>query len=156
MLSVNRWSILEKHYVQTFKTFLRHCKRFDNVSKTLPNKCYYTLFIRPLKNVIKMLCVCWCILSSVNMSPVTWTHEYSYHPWRVSRLFMSLVTCTYDYSCHPWRVLMNILSSVMWTHVTRDVCSCHPWHTNEYSCHSWRTHEYSCHPWRTHEYSCHP
>ena len=33
--------------------------RFDNVSKTLLNKCYYTIFIRPLKFVIKMLCVCW-------------------------------------------------------------------------------------------------
>ena len=60
MLPVNRQSILDKHYMQTFyKRSWDIVKRFDNVLKTLPNKCYYTLFIRPLKNVMKMLCVCW-------------------------------------------------------------------------------------------------
>ena len=62
MLPVNRQSILEKYYMQTFyKRSWDIVKRFDNVLKTLPNKCYYTLFIRPLKNVMKMLCVCWVI-----------------------------------------------------------------------------------------------
>ena len=60
MLPVNRQSILEKYYMQTFyKRSWDTVKRFDNVLKTLPNKCYDTLFIRPLKNVMKMLCVCW-------------------------------------------------------------------------------------------------
>ena len=74
------------------------------------------------------------VYSWLFMSPVTCTHDYSCHPWRLlmiihvnrdvySWLFMSPVTCTHEYSCHPWRGLMNI-------HVTRDVYSwifIHPW-----------------------------
>ena len=68
--------------------------------------------LRELINIHVIRDVC----SWLFMLHVTYAHEYSYYPWRVSWIFMLPVKCAYEYSCYPWCVLMNI-------HVTRDVFS---------------------------------
>ena len=59
-LPINRQCISEKPFQQTFyRHFKNISKRFDNVLQTSTSKCFCKLFIRPVENVVKMLCVCW-------------------------------------------------------------------------------------------------
>ena len=84
MLPVSRQSILEKHYMQTLNVLETLSNVFDNVLNTLPNKCYYTLFIRPLKNVMKMLCVCWIGKGAILLDPCEHlTHRLSFPQFKM-------------------------------------------------------------------------